>query len=52
MSVAKRCGEDMRVGRGGSFVLGQDFDGWDFPFHDYVGTLDPSSPRSRLEDSP
>ena len=47
--MTRRCGKDTKVGRGGSFVLGQDFDGWDFPFHDYVGTFDPSSPKFKAE---
>ena len=43
-SVSKPRPEDMRVGKPGPYVLGKDFDDWDFTFNGYAGTLDPACP--------
>ena len=43
-SVSKPRPEDMRVGKPEPYVLGEDFDDWDFTFNGYAGTLDPACP--------
>ena len=41
-SVSKPRPEDMRVGKPEPYVLGKDFDDWDFTFNGYAGALDPA----------
>ena len=43
-SVSKPRPEDMRVGKPEPYAPVKDFDGWDFTFNGYAGTLDPAHP--------
>ena len=43
-SVSKPRPEDMRVGKPEPYAPGKDFDGWDFTYNGYAGTLDPAYP--------
>ena len=40
-----RCQHRTRVGKPEPYVLGEDFDDWDFTYNGYAGTLDPSYPN-------
>ena len=43
-SVSKPRPEEMRVGKPEPYAPGKDFDGWDFTFNGYAGTLDLAYP--------
>ena len=43
-SVSKPRPEDMRVGKPEPYAPAKDFDGWDFTFNGYAGTLHPGYP--------